>query len=97
MKVTKVDAKALFHSSLLEGSMTLLSSMTLQHKENSMPAMQCNRYWLSFLETNCTSVDDRPHVIVGSPADILQSRGGDLRVKLNFVNTLLEESVISTN
>jgi len=42
-------------------------------------------------------VDDKPHfVIVGSHADILQSRGGDPRLKLVFVNALLEESVISS-
>jgi len=54
-------------------------------------------YWLSFLETNCTSVDGKAHVIiVGSHADILQSRGGDPRLKLDFVNALLEESAISS-
>ena len=42
-------------------------------------------YWISFLANQCTSVTTKPHVIiVGSHSDVVNSRGEDLRTKVNM-------------
>ena len=46
-------------------------------------------YWLSFLENQCTAVneDSRPHVIViGSHADILESKGAKVQEKASVID-----------
>ena len=53
-------------------------------------------YWLSFLENQCISVSNKPHVIVvGSHADMLVQNEEDVRPKINLVSSLQNENVFS--
>ena len=46
-------------------------------------------YWLSFLETQCTSVSSKPHIVViGSHADVLKSRD-EVKHKASFITSVL--------
>lgn len=53
-----------------------------------------SRYWLSFIENQCSSLTivNKPHVIiVGSHADLLQARGDDPKEKQHIVDMTLKE------
>ena len=46
-------------------------------------------YWLSFLETQCTSVSSKPHfLVIGSHADVLKSKD-EVKHKASFITSVL--------
>ena len=66
------------------------------HEENEI--MKKNIiYWLSFIENQCTSVVNKPHVIiVGSHADLVQAQGEDPNEKESIICVAFKEALLSS-
>ena len=81
------------HAALLQNAIqtsTPIFLLVVNLSESDEVIKRNIRYWLSFLENQCTSVSSKPHVIViGSHADILKSSGEDPKLKASIITSLL--------
>ena len=84
------------HAAVLQNAIqasTPIFLLVLNLSESDEDTKRNVLYWLSFLENQCTTVTNKPHVIViGSHADILKSRGEDPKHKASFITTLVTTS-----
>ena len=54
-------------------------------------------YWLSFIDNQCISVVNKPHIIIiGSHADLIQARGEDPKEKESIIGVALKEALLSS-
>ena len=54
-------------------------------------------YWLSFIDNQCTSVVNKPHIIIiGSHVDVLQGQGEDPKEKNNIIDVALRKALLSS-
>ena len=81
------------HAALLQNAIqtsTPIFLLVIDLSEGDEVIKRNIRYWLSFLENQCTSVSSKPHLIViGSHPDILKPRGEDPKHKASLITSLL--------
>ena len=81
------------HAALLQNAIqtsTPIFLLVVDLSESDEVIKRNIRYWLSFLENQCTSVSSKPHmIVVGSHADILKSRGENPKSITSIITSLL--------
>ena len=81
------------HAALLQNAIqtsTPIFLLVVDLSESDEVIKRNIRYWLSFLENQCTSVTSKPHVIVvGSHADIVKSSGENPKSVTSIITSLL--------
>ena len=84
------------HAALLQNSIDLsppIFLLVVDLRESYEDVKQNILYWLSFLENQCISVSEKPHVIiVGSHADILKSCGENYDEKEGIIEHIRASS-----